>query len=44
MSQSLANLAKNLPDNKYIYTSEAFQGEKLALMKKVFILMIIWMQ
>ena len=34
MSQSLANLAKNLPDNKFIYTSEAFQGEKLPLMKK----------
>ena len=34
MSSSLANLAKNLPDNKYIHTSEAFQGEKLALMKK----------
>ena len=33
MSSSLANLAKNLPDNKYIHTSEAFQGEKLALMK-----------
>ena len=24
MSSNLANLAKNLPDNKYIYTSEAF--------------------
>ena len=34
MSSSLANLAKNLPDNKYIYTSEAFQGKKLALMKE----------
>ena len=34
MSSSLANLAKNLPDNKYIYTSEAFEGEKLALMKE----------
>ena len=34
MSSSLANLAKNLPDNKYIYTSEAFGGEKLALMKE----------
>ena len=33
MSSSLGNLAKNLPDNKYIHTSEAFQGEKLALMK-----------
>ena len=32
MSSRLANLAKNLPDNKYIYTSEAFGGEKLALM------------
>ena len=30
----LANLAKNLPAEKYIYTSEAFQGEKLALMKE----------
>ena len=29
----LANLAKNLPAEKYIYTSEAFEGEKLALMK-----------
>ena len=29
----LANLAKALPDNKYIYTSEAFSGEKLELMK-----------
>ena len=29
----LANLAKALPDNKYIYTSEAFSGEKLDLMK-----------
>ena len=27
MSSSLANLAKNFPDNKYIYTSEAFGGE-----------------
>ena len=26
--------AENLPDNKYIYTSEAFGGEKLALMKE----------
>ena len=34
MSSSLANLAKNLPDEKYIYTSEAFQGEGLALMKE----------
>ena len=34
MSSSLANLAKNLPNEKYILTSEAFQGEKLALMKK----------
>ena len=34
MSSSLANLAKNLPDNKYIYTSEAFGGEKVALMKE----------
>ena len=34
MSSRLANLAKNLPDNKYIYTSEAFGGEKLALMKE----------
>ena len=33
MSSSLANLAKHLPDNKYIHTSEAFQGEKLALTK-----------
>ena len=34
MSSSLANLAKNLPDEKCIYTSEAFQGERLALMKE----------
>ena len=33
MSSSLANLAKNLPDEKYIYASEAFQGERFALMK-----------
>ena len=34
MASPSANLAKTLPDNKYIYTSEAFQGEKLALMKE----------
>ena len=34
MASPLANLAKNLPDEKYIYTSEAFEGEKLALMKE----------
>ena len=34
MSSSLSNLAKNLPHNKYIYTSEAFSGEKLDLMKE----------
>ena len=34
MASPLANLAKALPDNKYIYTSEAFGGEKLALMKE----------
>ena len=33
MASPLANLAKNLPDEKYIYTSEAFEGERLALMK-----------
>ena len=33
MPSPLANLAKNLPAEKYIYTSEAFGGEKLALMK-----------
>ena len=33
MAAPLANLAKNLPAEKYIYTSEAFSGEKLALMK-----------
>ena len=33
MSQSLAKLSSNLPDDKYIYTSEAFQGERLALIK-----------
>ena len=34
MASPLANLAKNLPADKYIYTSEAFEGEKLALMKE----------
>ena len=34
MASPLANLAKNLPAEKYIYISEAFQGEKLALMKE----------
>ena len=34
MASPLANLAKNLPAEKYIYTSEAFSGEKLALMKE----------
>ena len=29
MASSLAHLAKNLPANKYIYTSEPFQGETL---------------
>ena len=33
MPSPLANLAKNLAAEKYIYTSEAFGGEKLALMK-----------
>ena len=33
MPSPLANLAKNLPDEKYIYTSEAFEGEKLTLTK-----------
>ena len=33
MASPLANLAKNLPDEKYIYTSEAFEGERLDLMK-----------
>ena len=33
MPSPLANLAKNLPAEKYIYTSEAFKGEKLDLMK-----------
>ena len=33
MASPLANLAKNLPDEKYINTSEAFSGERLALMK-----------
>ena len=33
MPSPLANLAKNLPDEKYIYTSEACEGEKLTLMK-----------
>ena len=34
MSQGLAKLSSNLPDEKYIYTSEAFQGEQSALMKE----------
>ena len=34
MSQSLAKLASNLLDDKYIYTSKVFQGEKLTLMKE----------
>ena len=34
MSSSLAKLVENLPSEKYIYTSEAFQGEKLTLMKE----------
>ena len=33
MASPLANLAKALPDNKFIYTSEAFSGERLDLMK-----------
>ena len=33
MASPLANLAKTLPAEKYIYTSEAFSGEKLDLMK-----------
>ena len=34
LASPLANLAKNLPDEKYVYTSEAFSGERLALMKE----------
>ena len=34
MNQSLAKLSSNLPDDKYICTSEAVQGERLALMKE----------
>ena len=34
MSQSLDRLSSNLPDDKFIYTKRAFQGEKSALMKK----------
>ena len=33
LASPLANLAKALPAEKYIYTSEAFSGEKLELMK-----------
>ena len=33
LASPLANLAKNLPAEKYVYTSEAFSGEKLDLMK-----------
>ena len=34
MSQSFAKLSSNLPDDKYIYTSKVFQGEKLTLMEE----------
>ena len=34
LASPLANLAKNLPAEKYVYTSEAFSGERLALMKE----------
>ena len=34
MNQSLANLAKNLPEDAYKYTNEVFKGEKLQLMKQ----------
>ena len=34
MASHLATLAKNLPAEKYVYTSEAFSGEKLGLMKE----------
>ena len=34
MNQSLANLAKNLPEDAFKYTSEVFKGEKLQLMKQ----------
>ena len=34
ISQCLAKLSSNLPDDKYIYTSKVFQGEKLTLMKE----------
>ena len=33
LPSSLANLVKNLPDEKYTFTSEAFSGERLDLMK-----------
>ena len=33
LASPLANLAKHLPAEKYVYTSEAFSGERLALMK-----------
>ena len=34
MASSLERLAANLPADKFNYTSQAFKGEKLALMKK----------
>ena len=34
MASSLERLADNLPADKFNYTSQAFKGEKLALMKK----------
>ena len=42
MSQSLQELSSNLTDEKFIYTKAAFQGEKLALMKKESIHMTTW--
>ena len=34
MASSLGRLADNLPTDKFNYYSQAFKGEKLALMKK----------
>ena len=34
MASSLERLADNLPADNFNYTSQAFKGEKLALMKK----------
>ena len=34
MSQSLDKLSGNLPEDQFIYTNDAFQGQQFTLMKK----------